>query len=52
LTDRIDVQLLARGELSIEFQRKEGERRRREFKRRGVHMQVHAFPLDHLAQEE
>lgn len=43
---RLDVQLVARGQLAIEFENKEGARREREFKRRGVHMNVQPYPLE------
>lgn len=43
---RLDVQMVVRGQLAIEFENKEGARRQREFKRRGVHMNVQPYPLE------
>ena len=43
---RLDVQLMIRGQLAIDFENKEGARREREFKRRGVHLEVQPYPLE------
>lgn len=45
---RLKYQSLIRGELAIEFERKEASRRKREFRRRGIDTNVHSYPLEML----
>jgi hypothetical protein len=44
----LDIQLVIRGQLVIDFENKEGARRQREFKRRGVHQNVQPYPLEYI----